>query len=92
MSHIKEQNHSKAIFNLNNSIKLDSNFKDAYFHLALCYMQQDQYKPAIDSLTKSIEIDQNFREAYRQRGLCYGKIDKLDKSVIDFNIALLLNH
>jgi tetratricopeptide (TPR) repeat protein/uncharacterized protein (DUF433 family) len=54
----KSEHLSKAIEAYRETIKLQPNFSDVYYHLAMLYLKQKDYSHAASSLNKALELNQ----------------------------------
>lgn len=73
------------------AIKIDPEFKEAYFNRGLVKHDLRQYKGAIADFTKAIELDPYDTAAYCFRGILKNDLKNYTEAITDFNRALQLN-
>ncbi|MCX6328377.1 MAG: tetratricopeptide repeat protein [Bacteroidia bacterium] len=73
------------------AIKIDPEFKEAYFNRGLVKHDLKNYKGAIADFTKAIELDPYDTAAYCFRGMSKNKLKTYNEAITDFNRALELN-
>ena len=63
----------KSIEYLNNAIKLQPNYIDAYYIRGITYAKINQHQWAIEDYNKTISLKSDFVDAYKYRGYVYFK-------------------
>lgn len=84
------QNYTKAIKNLNRTIKLHPDDYRAYYIRGYCNYIQYNYTRAIADFTKAIELNPNLAMAYSDRGYCKLKFYNYKGAIEDYNKAIEL--
>jgi len=68
----------------------DKTLPDPFFNLGNIQREKRDYEKAINYYTKSLAIERNSR-AHHNLGITYRLVGKLNKALLEFNKALLLN-
>lgn len=86
------KNYTGALENLNRAIKLNGNYKEAYYLRALCNINLDEPEEALTDFNKAIQLDSTYKEAYFNRAF-YIKDKQGDYagSIRDYNQFIRLN-
>ena len=81
----------KAIQYLNNAIKLEPDYVQAYLLRGLTYgIKLGQYQRAINDYTEVIRLKPDYADAYYIRGLTYAYLDQYQRGIEDLNEAIRL--
>jgi tetratricopeptide (TPR) repeat protein len=83
-------NSKKAIEYLDNAIKLNPDYADAYYSRGFAYYDLGQYDPAIRDYNKAIRLQPKDAIAYNNRGKAYAKLSQYKQAINDFNEAIHL--
>jgi len=83
--------YQRAVKTLNESIKLDPNFKDAFFLLALSYGKLSEYIKAIEVAKKAIELDPKNPNYYSILGQIYQEQKKYKEAEDNLKKAIELD-
>lgn len=81
----------KALEHLNEAIRLDQNFVEAYLNRAQAHLFLDKPRHAFDDYNRAIQIKPNSAKVYFQRGKAYLSLEKEEKAFEDFDKALQLD-
>jgi hypothetical protein len=81
----------KAIEYLNNAIKLEPSYAEAYYNRGNAYNKPGQYNRAIEDFNEAIRLNPYYALAYVNRGNAYLKLEQYDRAIKDFNEAIRLN-
>lgn len=88
----------KTIDYLNEAIRLNPDFADAYIQRGIVYADMKKYQRAIMDYDKAIILKLRDRSstpnratAYNNRGSAYGNLGEHDKAIRDYNTAIRLN-
>ena len=82
---------NQALMFLNQAIRLDPNFADAYHNRGSAYLDLDQYDRAIDDYNQAIRLDPNSAPSYNNRGHWYYKKVQFERALEDYNLAIRLD-
>jgi len=91
MKYLKNKDYDKAIEEINEAVRLDPNYAQAYSGRGYAYEMKDQYDRAIDDYNEAIRLDPNCSEAYMFRGSACLKKGQYDYAIRDCNEAIKLN-
>jgi tetratricopeptide (TPR) repeat protein len=80
----------KTIEYLNNAIKLQPNFVEAYDVQGVTYEGLGQYQRAIEDFNQAIRLRPDFARNYYRRGIAYTRLDQHQRAIEDFNQAIRL--
>lgn len=80
----------KALEHLNEAIRLDQNFVEAYLNRAQAHLFLDKTQQAFDDFNRASRIKPNSAEVYFRRGKAYQSLGKEEKAFEDFDKALQL--
>jgi len=80
-----------AIEHINNRIKENQNFVEAYIVRSQIYSIQGDFQKTLKDLEKAITLDPKEPESYFMRGMAYFKLGDRDKAFNDFNKTIELN-
>ena len=79
--------YEKAIADLTEAIRLDSNYAAAYHNRGCTYECKKEYDNAIASYSGAIWFDRTSASTYSNRGAVYDKKGEYDKAMADFSEA-----
>jgi len=80
----------KAIVYLNNAIKLQHDYADAYYTRGIAYGNVAQYQRAIEDYNEAIRLQPNDAVAYYNRGLMYANLGEYWRAIKDYDEAIRL--
>ena len=80
-----------AVESYTEAIKIDPEFKEAYFNRGIVKHDLKDYKGALTDFTKVIELDPEDTAAYCYRGILKNILKNYNGAIDDFNKALRLN-
>jgi tetratricopeptide (TPR) repeat protein len=75
---------------LNQAIKLQPTFAEAYVNRALIYVAKGDYSHALVNANQAVQLKPDSPVAYNNRGLVYLQTDDYDRAIADFSQALKL--
>jgi tetratricopeptide (TPR) repeat protein len=80
----------KAIEYLNNAIKLQPDYADAYLSRGIAYDNLRQHQRAVEDFNEAIRLKPDLAYAYNNRGNVYRQIGQHQRAIEDFNEAIRL--
>jgi tetratricopeptide (TPR) repeat protein len=80
----------KAIEYLNNAIKLNPSYADAYNDRGIAYTQLGQYQRAIEEYNEAIRLKPDNVDTYNNRGIVYFNLGQYQRTIKDSNEAIRL--
>ena len=80
--------YDQAIFNLEKSININSNYPDSYNNLGVSLAETKKYSEAIEKYNKAIVIKNDYIDAYLNRGISLNKLKKYNEAIKDFNLVI----
>jgi tetratricopeptide (TPR) repeat protein len=80
----------KAIEYLNNAIKLQPKYVDAYHLRGINYATLKQFQPAIEDFNEAIRLQPTYIDAYKSRGVTYTTLLQYQRAIEDFNKVISL--
>ena len=86
----KYTNPEKAIEYLNNAIKLQPDYADAYGNRGNAYGNLGQQQRAIEDYDEVIRLQPDYAYAYNNRGFAYYGLGQYKRAIEDFNEAIRL--
>ena len=86
----KHTNTEKAIEYLNNAIKLNPDYVEAYCNRGTAYNNLGQYQRAIEDFSKAILLKLDYADAYNNRGFSYSGLGQYQRATEDFNESIRL--
>ena len=86
----KYTNPEKAIEYLNNAIKLQPDYADAYGNRGNAYGNLGQQQRAIEDYNEVIRLQPDYAYAYNNRGFAYYSLGQYKRAIEDFNEAIRL--
>jgi tetratricopeptide (TPR) repeat protein len=81
---------AKAIEYLDNAIKLQPDFANAYNRRGAAYLTLDWCQLAIKDFNEAIRLKPDFAKAYGNRGLAYLYLDQYQRAIKDYDKAIRL--
>jgi len=81
----------ESFMNLLKALKLDPNYDDAHYNLAIILAERGQYEDAVRHYRKAVEIKPTYVKAHNNLGAAYLVLDKANLAAEHFHIALRLN-
>ena len=73
----------EAMNDFNKTIKIDSNYTDAYNNRGYLYYLVGENGLALEDFNRAIKLDSNFAEAYLNRGANYIDMNLFGKCILD---------
>ena len=61
--YIKQENYAEAIEVLKEALKIDEQFKEAYFNLALAHLELGEFEAAKNAANHALNIDPDYEPA-----------------------------
>ena len=89
-SFLQTTNYLEAISYLDNAIKLNSNYADAYNNRGIALAEIKNYSDAIKDYEICIKLKPNFPDAYINKGISLKEIGKYDDALKDYKTVLKL--
>ena len=89
-AYLKLDKLSKALYDLNEVLLLESNNAKALHLRGVCYRKQKQYKKSIQDCTQAIKINPHNWEYYAERGDSLFESKRYDLAIADFKKTLEL--
>jgi len=80
----------KALPYLENAVKKDPHFAEAYFYIGYCNGELGHYAEAIEANKKAIHIKPDFAEAHYNMGVEYGKLGRYTEAINAYNNAIYI--
>ena len=80
----------KAIVYLNNAIKLQPDYTNAYLIRGVAYRGLGQSQRAIEDYNQAIRLKPDYGEAYNNRGIAYSGLGQSQRAIEDYNQAIRL--
>jgi tetratricopeptide (TPR) repeat protein len=80
----------KTIEYLNNAVKLQPDYAEAYSDRGTAYNGLGQYQRAIEDYNKAIRLKPAHADAYNNRGAAYDKLGQYQRAIDDYNDAIRL--
>ncbi len=87
----KEKNFIKALSFINEAIKINSNFADAYTEQGNALNELKKFEEAINSFDKAININPNITRAYHNKGFILHELGNLELAIENYNKAIKLD-
>ena len=87
----QKQDWDGAIGFFDQTIKLDSQFSEAYYNRGIAYYNKNANKEAIADFTEAIRINPKSAQAFCNRGVVFASMGEHQKAIVDFNESLKLN-
>ena len=86
-NYLLQDQYDLAIETFDESIKLDSNYADAYQGRGIAYTYKNENELAIENFSDAIEMSQYNAKFYLSRGNVYTKIGQYENAIADFHKA-----
>jgi tetratricopeptide (TPR) repeat protein len=80
-----------AIIALNEAIKLNPQFANAFYYRGLAYGNLHDYQREIGDYNKAIILDSKYVDAYGSRGQAYAALKNYQQAIKDYNMVIKLN-
>ncbi|MBD2358841.1 tetratricopeptide repeat protein [Tolypothrix sp. FACHB-123] len=90
VNEIQQGNYQQAIADLNQAIKLESDFDQAYSDRCLAYLQLQEYHQAIADCTVAINLSPTNAQGYLNRGLANYRQQDYPAAIADYEQAIAL--
>ena len=84
----RDEYNTKVVDELNKTIQLNPQFKEAYLDRATAKLSLKQYEEAIEDYNKYLELDPENANAYNDRGLSYFNLGKYYNAIFDYDKAI----
>ena len=84
----KEKNFTKALSFINEAIKINSNFSDAYAEQGNALNELKKFEEAINSFDKAININPNITRAYHNKGFILHELGNFELAIENYNKAI----
>ena len=78
----------EAINHFDTSIKLNSNFPEAYNNLGIALAEKEKYSKALVNYNKAIKLKGDYIDAHINRGISLNKLEKFNDAINDFNFVI----
>ena len=78
----------EAINHFDTSIKLNSNFPEAYNNLGIAWAEKEKYSKALVNYNKAIKLKGDYIDAHINRGISLNKLEKFNDAINDFNFVI----
>jgi len=86
----KQGQHSDAVSDLNEAIRLDPNFAAAFLDRGVAYQNMGQYELAVQDYNRTIALNPNSATAYFNSGLVYSFMRHYDAAILAYDQAIRL--
>ena len=83
--------YDEAIKAYGEAIKLDPNYKEAFYNKGLALAALDKRNEAIQAYNEAIKLDPNYKEAFFNRGLALAALNKRDEAIQAYDEAIKLD-
>jgi lipoprotein NlpI len=80
-----------ALADLNEALRLDPGFANAYTNRGDAYDDEGKYDLALADFARALSLDPNSARTYNNRGVTYGKQGKYDLALADFNRSMTID-
>ena len=87
----KKKDFSTALNFINEAIKINPNFAEAYNEQGNALNELKQLHAAIKSYDNAIKINPNYADAYYNKGLVLHELKKLEKAIESYDMAININ-
>jgi tetratricopeptide (TPR) repeat protein len=79
-----------AVEYLNNALKLQPDYADAYNSRGIAHANLGQYQRAIENFNEAIHLKPDYAMVYNNRGFAYSNLGQYQRAIEDFNEAVHL--
>ena len=79
-----------AVEYLNNALKLQPDYADAYNSRGIAHASLGQYQRAIENFNEAIHLKPDYAMVYNNRGFAYSNLGQYQRAIEDFNEAVHL--
>ena len=79
------------IDNYTKCLRIDPDYKEAYFNRGIAYDALGNYEDAIADYTRIIRIDPDYAAAYLNRGIAYSDLDNYEDAIADYTRAIRID-
>lgn len=90
-SYLQIDQYDRAIHYLDNSIKINPKFQDAYNNRGIALTKKNKYEDSIKDYNIAINLKKDFFDAYLNKGISLNKINEPIKAIECFNLCEKLN-
>ena len=80
-----------ALYDFNQSLKIDSLYRSSYNHRADVYFSLEDYQSALNDYTKAINLQEDNPVRYIDRAECYVKLEDFNNAQSDYTSAIDLD-
>ena len=88
---VKFTSPEKAIAYLNEAIRKDDHFAEAFNSRGIAYADLGQWNQSIKDYDRAINLEPRFSDALNNRGAAYAHLGEMQKAIQDFDRAVTLN-
>ena len=89
-SYLQINEYDRAIHYLDNSIKINPKFQDAYNNRGIALTKKGKYKDSIRDYDSAINLKKDFFDAHLNKGISLNKINQSIKAIECFNLCMKL--
>ncbi len=86
-----QKQYERAIQDFDQAIKLDRDYKVAYYNRGNAHRALGKYERAIQDYDMAIKLDPNFKQVYSNRGLAYLALGQYETAIQDCDRAIKLD-
>lgn len=90
-SYLQTKEYDKAINSLDDFIKINPNFQDAFNNRGIALTKKGRYLKSIQDYDKAINLKNNFFDAYLNKGISLRYIDQKKEAIKCYQICINLN-
>ena len=90
-SYLQTKEYDKAINYLDDSIKLNPNFQDAFNNRGIALTKKERYQESIKDYDVAIRLKKDFFDAYLNKGISLRNVDQKKLAIECFEICIKLN-
>ena len=85
---VKFVNPSLALSYLNEAIRKDNRFAEAFNNRGIAYADLGKWRNAINDYDSAIRLEPDFSDAFNNRGMAYANLGETEKAIKDFDQAV----